>query len=169
MWHGFASGAIADEPSKNAEKADEAVQKILQQYPDAAATHILMGEALDGLSRTPEAIAEFQTAAKAAPREPEVNFGLGYLYWKSHQYENAKSAFESELSVDANHAQSLAYLGDIELKANHPEEALALLNKAVKLKDDIRIAYSGFDTNWFDLKRRRNGLPAPSHRRQTDE
>jgi len=33
VWHGYASGAIADEPSKNAEKADEAVQKILQQYP----------------------------------------------------------------------------------------------------------------------------------------
>src|SRR5207249_6431366 len=57
---------------------------------------ILTGEALDGLGRTPEAIAEFQAAAKAAPREPEVNFGLGYLYWKSHQYDNAKRAFERD-------------------------------------------------------------------------
>ena len=135
-------------------------RQILQRDPDSAATHILLGEALDGLSRTPEAIAEFQAAAKAAPREPEVNFGLGYLYWKSHQYENAKSAFESELAVDANHAQSLAYLGDIELKANHPEEALALLNKAVKLKDDIRIAYLDLGTILMQQKQNKEALAA---------
>src|SRR5207244_2768357 len=62
----------------------EEFRHILERDPDSAATHILTGEALDGLGRTPEAIAEFQAAAKAAPREPEVNFGLGYLYWKSH-------------------------------------------------------------------------------------
>jgi len=146
--------------AKEYECALEEFRQILQQYPDAAATHILMGEALDGLSRTPEAIAEFQTAAKAAPREPEVNFGLGYLYWKSHQYENAKSAFERELSVDANHAQSLAYLGDIELKANHPEEALALLNQAVKLKDDIRIAYLDLGTILMQQKQNKEALAA---------
>ncbi len=146
--------------AKEYECALEEFRQILQQDPDAAATHILMGEALDGLSRTPEAIAEFQTAAKAAPREPEVNFGLGYLYWKSHQYENAKIAFESELAVDANHAQSLAYLGDIELKANHPEEALALLNQAVKLKDDIRIAYLDLGTILMQQKQNKEALAA---------
>ena len=44
-----------------------------------------MGEALDGLGKTPEAIAEFEAAAKISPNEPNVHFGLGYLYWKSQQ------------------------------------------------------------------------------------
>jgi len=57
-------------------------RQILEQNPDSAAAHVLTGEALDGLGRTPEAIVEFQAAAKAAPAEANVNFGLGYLCWK---------------------------------------------------------------------------------------
>lgn len=116
-------------------------RKILEQNPDSSAAHVLTGQALDGLGKTPEAIAEFQAAAKTAPREPNVHFGLGYLYWKSHQYDEAQREFENELSVDPSHAQSLAYLGDIEMKRSNPETALALIGKATKLKDDIRIAY----------------------------
>ena len=43
--------------------------------------------------------------------------------------------------IDPNHAQALAYLGDIELKRNNPEDALVLLRKAVQLRSDLRIAY----------------------------
>ena len=46
----------------------------------------------DGLDRPPEAIAEFQAAAKASSQEPNVHFGLGYLYWKLLQFDNAKAA-----------------------------------------------------------------------------
>jgi tetratricopeptide (TPR) repeat protein len=116
-------------------------RKILQQDPDSAAAHMLSGEALDGLGRTVEAIPEFEAAEKAAPQEPNVHFGLGYLYWKQHKYDEARTAFETELSIDPAHAQALAYLGDIELKKNDPERALPLLQKAVKLRNDIRIAY----------------------------
>ena len=35
----------------------------------------------------------------------------------------------------------MAYLGDIEMKKNNPEQALVLLRKAVELRNDIRIAY----------------------------
>ena len=45
------------------------------------------------------------------------------------------------MTIDPNHAQSLAYLGDIAMKTAHPDQALALLRKAVGLKDDTRIAY----------------------------
>ena len=33
VWHGYASGVLSDEPSKNAEKADKAVQKLISEYP----------------------------------------------------------------------------------------------------------------------------------------
>jgi hypothetical protein len=33
VWHGYASGVLSDEPSKNAEKADEAVKKLISEYP----------------------------------------------------------------------------------------------------------------------------------------
>jgi tetratricopeptide (TPR) repeat protein len=121
--------------------AQEEFRKILQQNPDSAAAHILLGEALDGLGRTQDAIAEFQQAAKASLPDPNLHFGLGYLYWKLHQYDQARHEFEAELAIDPNHAQSLAYWGDIESKGTNPEQALTLLRKAVGLNSDIRIAY----------------------------
>ena len=82
-----------------------------------------------------------------------MHFGLGYLYWKSHQYDDAKREFENELSVDSSHALALAYLGDIEMKRNNPEAALSLLGKATKLQDDIRIAYLDLGTVLAQQKR----------------
>ena len=82
----------------------EEFHRIAQRDPNSAATHMLMGEALDGLSRTPEAIAEFETAVKVAPQESNAHFGLGYLYWKQHRYEEAERAFQGELAIDPKHA-----------------------------------------------------------------
>ena len=135
-------------------------RQILEHDPDSAAAHMLSGEALDGLGRTVEAITEFEAAAKAAPREPNVNFGLGYLYWKQHKYDEAQASFERELSIDPAHAQALAYLGDIELKRNAPEKALPLLNKATQLRDDIRIAYVDIGAILSDQRKYREALAA---------
>ena len=111
-------------------------KQILQQIPDSAAAHMLSGEALDGLGRTPEAIAEFETAEKISPQEPNVHFGLGYLYWKSQKYDEAKRELEV-LAVDPNHPLALTYLGDIEMKKTNPEQAITLLRKAIAKKNDI--------------------------------
>jgi tetratricopeptide (TPR) repeat protein len=135
-------------------------RRILQQNPDSPAAHLLMGEALDGLGRTLDAIAEFKEAEKAGPREPNVHFGLGYLYWKSHQYDQAKPEFESELSLDPGHAQSMAYLGDIEMKRNDPAEALTLLKKAVELNREIRIAYLDLGAILTEQKQYPEGIAA---------
>ena len=132
----------------------------MEQNPDSAAAHVLTGEALDGLGKTTEAIEEFQAAIKVAPREPGVNFGLGYLQWKLREYASAKNAFEAELSVDPANPQALAYLGDIEMKANNPERSLVLLKKAVQLKDDIRIAYADLGAIYREQKQYKDALAA---------
>ena len=102
-------------------------RKIQEQDQDSVASHVLM--------------AEFEAAAKVAPREPNVHFGMGYLYWKQHKYAEAKSAFEEELAIEPANPQAVAYLGDIAMKQSDPEKALPLLKKAVQLKGDLRIAY----------------------------
>ena len=84
--------------------------------------------------------AEFEAAVKADPHAPNVNFGLGYLYWKLRRYEQAAPAFENEIAVDPQNAQALAYLGDVELKRENPDKALALLTRAIAIRQDIRIA-----------------------------
>jgi tetratricopeptide (TPR) repeat protein len=154
--------------AKNYSCALEQYQQILLNDPNSAAAHMLAGEALDGLSRTPEAIVEFQTAAKAAPQEPNVHFGLGYLYWKSRQYDAAAAEFQQEIANDPSHAQALAYLGDIELKRDRPEEALLLLKKAVEIRNDIRIAYLDIGIILAQQNRYSDALAAFQHAEKLD-
>ena len=127
--------------AKQFECALEEFRQIQLRDPDSAAAHVLTGEALDGLGNTAEAILEFQDAIKAAPQEPNVHFGLGYLYWKLKQYDEAGTEFQSELFIDPANAQSLAYLGDISMKKNDPDAAVIFLRKALHSRNDIRIVY----------------------------
>jgi tetratricopeptide (TPR) repeat protein len=102
---------------------------------------MLAGEALDGMRRTDEAIAEFQIAEKVSPGEPNVHFGLGYLLWEKQQYAAAAQEFQTELDLNPNHAQALTYLGDSNLVLNHPEIARPLLEKATQVDPGIELAH----------------------------
>jgi tetratricopeptide (TPR) repeat protein len=78
---------------------------------------------------------------KAAPQEPNLHFGLGYLHWKMKQYDDAEADFKNELSLDSDNAQAMAFLGDVLLKKDDPGAALLLIKKALQSRKDIRIAY----------------------------
>ncbi len=106
--------------------------RLLKRSPDSATVHILMGEADDGLDRTPEAIEEFKAARALAPTQTDVNFGLGFLYWKDHQYSRAVAAFQREIEVGGDVAKAEAYWGDILLKEGKRRQAGALLDQAVR-------------------------------------
>ena len=109
----------------------EQYRQILLLNPDSAQAHVLAGEAYDGMNQTAQAITEFQAAEKAAPTEPNVHFGLGYLLWKQHRYQEAAEEFRKEIVNEPMHAQALAYLGDSEIKLERPAEAEAILRRAV--------------------------------------
>jgi len=129
---------------------------------------MLLGEALDGLDKTPEAIAEFEAAAKADSRAPNVNFGLGYLYWKLRRYEQAAPAFENEIAVDPQNAQALAYLGDVELKRENTEKALSLLQCAIAIRTDLSIAQLDLGVILTQQKKYPQALKALRHAEQLD-
>jgi len=122
----------------------EQYRQILTVNPDSAQAHMLAGEALDGMNQTDKAIAEFQAAEKAAPTEPNVHFGLGYLCWKQHRYQEAGQEFRKEIENDPMHAQALAWLGDTEMKLEHPADAEAILRRAAHQAGATPLA-------WLDL------------------
>ena len=139
--------------SKNYPCALDQFKAILQLNPDSASAHVLTGEALDGLGRTQEALAEFQSAADSSPAEPNINFGLGFLYWKLRQDDNARAAFKSELALDPMHAHALAYLGDLELRNGNAEKSLDLLHRAIRVNPEIRIAHVDLGAIYVEQKR----------------
>jgi tetratricopeptide (TPR) repeat protein len=114
---------------------------LLSRDPNSVAVHMLLGEALDAQRRTADAITEFEAAAKAAPTQPDVHFGLGYLYWEQRRYEEARREFREELKNNLNSGQASAYLGDVLMKAGQKEEALARLKTAEQLRPDLHIVH----------------------------
>lgn len=108
---------------------------------DSAPVHIILGEALDASNQADAAIAEFEAAVKASPVPADAHFGLGYLYWKRHRYEEACREFETELRNQPQHPQALAYLGDAEMRIDRTSPAEQHLRRALALDANLRLAH----------------------------
>lgn len=134
------------------EKLLDYFQQLLRSNPRSVTVDMLMGEADDGLDRTDEAISEFKAAAALDPNHPNVNFGLGYLYWKNRQYGLAAESFQKEITAGGDVAKSDAYLADIALKRGQRAEARALAEEAIRRYPNIRIAH--FDLGILDADAR---------------
>ena len=115
--------------------------EILTLNAESAEADMLAGEALDEQKDIPGAIQQFRAAVKANPREPEVHFGLGYLLWTHHQYPEAAEELQTELDGNPNHAQALTYLADANIQMSHPEVALPLLQKAIRIDPSLELAH----------------------------
>jgi tetratricopeptide (TPR) repeat protein len=115
--------------------------EILTLNAESAEADMLAGEAEDEMKDYDGAIRQFRAAVKADPKEPDVHFGLGYIYWTQRDYPEAAGEFQAELDNNPNHAQALAYLGDTEIQLDHPELAPPLLKKAIAIDPKIALAH----------------------------
>ena len=132
--------------------------EILLLNAESAEADILAGEALDEMNDSVGATRQFRAAVQANPKEPNVHFGLGYLLWVQSQYEEAAHEFQAELANVPNHVQAMVYLADTNLKMGHPEVALPLLRKAIRLDPEIELAHLDLGILYADAGRRDDAL-----------
>jgi len=116
-------------------------REILTLNAESAEADMLAGEAQDEMRDHGEAIRQFRAAVKADPKAPNAHFGLGYLLWTQMQYEEAAENFRAELNIDPNHAQSMAYLADCNIRLNHPEAAQPLLERTIRIEPGNELAH----------------------------
>lgn len=123
------------------DSAKSAFQRMLEHDPDSPQVQMLLGEAYDGLGRTEDAISAFRKAASSRNPIPDAHFGLGYLLWKTHRYQEADTEFKSELTIDSKNYNALAYLADAELELDDVTAARADLLKSIAIRDVLWIAH----------------------------
>jgi predicted Zn-dependent protease len=100
------------------------------------------GDALDGSGRTPEALEAYRKAVELDPESTVTRYGLGYLYWKSYQYDEAERELLEVLRRSPNEPRAAFTLGDLYLTRGDAQRALPLLETA-------RSAYPNeFDTRF---------------------
>jgi tetratricopeptide (TPR) repeat protein len=123
------------------DKAKAAFQTMLERDPDSPEVEMLLGEAYDGLGRTEEAIDAFRKAAIPAQTIPDAHFGLGYLLWKTHKYEQAATEFHRDLTIDSKNYKALAYLGDCEYELGNLNASKRDLLRAIDIQDALWITH----------------------------
>jgi len=126
--------------TKQTDKAEKELTELARTSPNSAAVHVLLAEALDASGRPAAAIEQFQAALRIRDNDPNVHFGLGYMYWKRKDDQSAESEFRRELQIDPANAHAMTYLADIELRRDQLEDASILLRKAIGLQDNIYLA-----------------------------
>ena len=99
------------------------------------------GDALDGAKRTTEAVEAYRTAVKLDPDSTLVRYGLGYLYWKIYQFDDAERELAEVLGRDPKDARAAFTMGDLYLTKGDVQKALPFL----------RIAAVGYP-NEFDTR-----------------
>ena len=132
----------------------DAYHEILNLNAESAEADMLAGEALDEMQNHGEAIEQFRAAVKADPKQPNVHFGLGYLLWTQNQFEEAAREFQAELDNIPDHAQALAFLANCDMQLNRSAEAMALIQKALKIDPNVPRAHLDLGILYADAGRR---------------
>jgi len=140
--------------SKQYDCVMEVYKEILTLNPDSAEADMLAGEALDEKGDDAGATEQFRAATKANPQEPNAHFGLGYLLWTQHHFDEAAKEFQAELDNDPKHLQARAYLGDCYVEMNDYDKAQRELEQAASsgaasalVHRDLGIVYASAGRN----------------------
>ena len=132
--------------------------EILLLNAESAEADMLAGEAYDEMKNSAGAIQQFRAAAKADPKMPNVHFGLGYLLWSQNQFEEAAKEFQAELVNIPENAEAMVFLADSQIQLNHPEAALPLIEKAIRIKPSLARAHLDLGILYTDAGRHQDAL-----------
>jgi tetratricopeptide (TPR) repeat protein len=132
--------------------------QILALNAESAEADMLTGEAMDEMKDVAGATQQFRAAVKVNPREPNAHFGLGYLLWDQKQYAEAAQEFQAELANNPDHSQALTYLADANMQTSHPEAAIPMLQKALRIDPGIELAHLDLGILYADAGRQDDAL-----------
>ena len=132
----------------------DAYRQIVALNADSAEAHMLVGEALDEMKDPIGAQREFRAAIAANAKEPNVHFGLGYLFWTKAQYPEAVKEFQAELDNNPRQSKAQLYLADSYIQLNRDEDARPLLESLAR--EDSRDAMAQRDLGIVDADAGRN-------------
>lgn len=133
-------------------------REILILNPMSAEADMLAGEAYDEMKNEAGAIEQFQAAARADPKAPNVHFGYGYLLWRILKFNEAENEFKSELENNPENTLALAYLADTEIHLNHSDEAVSYLERAIRIDSSIALAHLDLGILYRDRGRNDDAL-----------
>ena len=130
--------------AKNFSCAFEQFKVILQQSPDSSAAHILVGEALDGMDKTDEAIAEFQRALELERDNAENWANLGHAYALSGKKVEALKVIDHLKELSASNYIAPYNVAAVHAGLKDKDQAFAWLDRAYNERSSMLALYLRF-------------------------
>ncbi len=155
-------------------KWDQAVaeyKKILEQHPGTPAIHYRLGRII--LNTTPANVAdarrEFEEELKINPRNAAAEFLLGDIARQQQQWDEAIKHFSQAAQLDAGFAEAYLGLGMMLNSARRHAEAIAPLEKYVKMAPDDPAAHYQLALAYSRTGRKEDAAREMALQRQLDE
>ncbi len=121
-----------------AKEAEEEFLAELKVNPFHAPSHFYLGAVLEHQERFPEALREYQEAARLDPGQPMVALHLGRVYLKLGDEQAAEDWLRRSISSGGAEAQAYILLGRLLAARGNREEAARLLEEGRRLLNEQR-------------------------------
>ena len=108
----------------------------VRKRPGSALDHEILGNALGRSGRPGEAVAEYETALRLDPEDPETHYNLGNTLAKMDRLPEAIEQYRETLRLKPDHAQAQDNLGISLLRMNRVPEAIGHFEAALRLVPD---------------------------------
>ncbi len=122
-------------------KAEAALNQYLQQNPEDAATHFLLGRVLIAQGKKEEAISELDNAAKAGSKDPEMLREKARLLSELQRYDDAAAVYKDLLQQLPKDAGVHHQYGIVLMQQHRFAEAQPELIAALQLDAGLGPAY----------------------------
>jgi TolA-binding protein len=122
----------------SAAKYDDAVKTATQgstiKSDYQAQFYIILGNSLDKLGKTDDAISTFKKAVEALPENPLIHFNLAAMLSNTGAFDEARSHLKTAIQLDPNHASSHFALGQIYYKQEYRFPSMLVLYRFLTLE-----------------------------------
>ena len=119
------------------DEAVAAARIAIEQRPDHANTHHVLGRALAGLKRFEEGEAAFSKARELAPRDARIAHNMGQMYREAGRHEEAVEQFREALGIQPELAVAHGSMGIALNTLGRYEEALEATTTAMSLRPNL--------------------------------
>jgi superkiller protein 3 len=120
--------------------AKNSYSRMYQLDPKSWHVHRLQAQLYADDDRHKEAIAEYQSAIQAEPRNADLYEALGEEYRKTSQLNLAHDAFAKEVELSPGNGVAMYNLGMIDVEQGDVKDGVPLLKQVVKMYVDAPVA-----------------------------
>ncbi len=112
--------------------AMDSFNEILKLNPKDFTSYYQIGDILYKMGKYDQALAPYGKALELYPKVKDIMFKAAYCRYRLEMYEEAAAGFSEIIKLYPESAESFFYWADSLLGLNRPEEALSVLNSALK-------------------------------------